>query len=251
MQYSDTTNNDGLIQMCELTTGLGLASITGNANRKKQFTVYLNIWARKVAHWIWQSDKDWHFDDSNHTDFPIATTALVNNQYDYLMPTDLLQLRQVEIMNNDGDYSTLKLMKSADPRLKDQRFQEDAGLPTHYRKIGRSIIVYPKVSSDDVTLAAGLRLTFNREIDAFTTDDTTQEPGFAAQFHPILYYGASFEWCSIKGKPSIAAFCYQQIFGVENTKNKGLKGELEKFYSTQDKNEKDIIIPYFINETYE
>lgn len=243
MKFNSVADKDGLIQMCELTTGIGLAGISGSASDLAWFTNLINQQCRIVAGWIFQSCKDWHFDDSNHTDFPIATATLVDDRYDYSLPTEMLKLRKVEIMKSDGDYYELKIIKTKDKRLRNNLFQEDASLPTHYYKEGNSLIVYPKVDSSLVTTAKGLRLTFNREIDAFTTADTTQEPGFKDVFHPILYYGASMEWAMIKGKDKIANFCQLKI--------NELRMELKKFYSNQDENEKDIIVPNFINNSFE
>ena len=251
MKFNSVANKDGLIQMCELTTGLGLASISGNASNLAWFTNLMNIWYKNVAFWIWQNDKDWHFDDSNHTDFPIATTTLVNEQYDYGFPSELLRLRKVEIMKSDGDYYELKIIKTKDRKLRDKLFQEDAGLPTHYYKEGRSLMIYPKPKSSLITTALGLRLTFDREIDDFITSDTTQEPGFKSQFHPILYYGASLEWAMIKGKNGVAELCNKALFGSDARRDIGLIEMLKKDYGKQDDNEKDIFTPNFINNNFE
>ena len=251
MKFNSVSDKNGLIQMCERTTGLGLAAISGDAGNLAWFTNLINVWLKNVAFWIWECDKDWHFDDSNHTDFSIATTTLVNDQNDYPFPSELLRLRKVEIMKNDGDYYELKLIKTKDSRLRNKLFQEDAGLPTHYYKEGNSLIVYPKVDSSLVTTSKGLRLIFDREVNAFTTSDTTQEPGFASQFHPILYYGASMEWAILKGKKETAGLCNKMLFGSDAIRDIGLIEMLKRHYSKRDDNEKNIIAPNFINNNFE
>lgn len=251
MEFNNVSAKNGIIQMCERTTGLGLGAISGDAGNLAWFTNLINIWYRITAFWIWQSDKDWNFDDSNHTDFPIATTTLVDEQYDYEFPAELLRLRKVEIMKSDGDYYELKLIKTKDRRLRDKLFQEDAGLPTHYYKEGRSIIIYPKPDSSLITAALGLRLTFNRDIDDFVVGDTTQEPGFAKKYHHILYYGPSMEWAMPKGKKGVIDLCNKMLFGSDAVRDIGLIEMLKKHYGKQDDNEKDIIMPNFVNNSFE
>ena len=80
MQFSDTTNLNGLIQRCELLTGLGDTGISGDATLLKHFTSLINQTYHKVVTMILQSQDEWDFDDKNHTDYPILTTDLVVSQ---------------------------------------------------------------------------------------------------------------------------------------------------------------------------
>lgn len=240
MQFNDTSNNDGIIQMIEYTTEKGLASISGNTNELKYFTNLVNQWYRKVAGWIFKASKDWSYDDSNKTDFPIAKTTLVDGQSDYSLPTGLLKIRKVEILDTDGNYVEIKRIKTTDPRLKSEFLQEDKGFPNYYWTLGRSIFLYARPDANSVTVTNGLRITFERDVTAFVSTDTTKEPGFKDQFHPILYYGPSMEWALIKGEATIVQACRLMIFG-DGGKDLGLKGELEKDYSDQDQNDQNIL----------
>ena len=48
----------------------------------------------------------------------------------------------------------------------------------------------------------GLKIWFMREVDEFTTADTTQEPGFDEPFHRMLSLGASYDYALKKGLPA-------------------------------------------------
>ena len=98
MQYSDTTNKNGLLQRMEFWTNLGDAGITGNTLLKAQFTQGLNNWYHKVVTMILASHDEIDWDDVNHADFPVLTTDLVANQQDYSIPASekVLKIKRVE-----------------------------------------------------------------------------------------------------------------------------------------------------------
>lgn len=207
MQYSNTTAKDGIMQMIEQTTGVGDTAITGVIVKKAYFNNLINNWYRTAAYIAWKADKNWSFDDTTQTTFPQFTTTLVNNQRDYTLPSTALRLRGVEVMDLSGYYYTVKYMHEDDPRLLSMKEQEVAGVPTHYRLVGNSVILYPKPNTAQVTATLGLRTTLDREVVAFVVGDTTKEPGLPAQFHPILYYGPSYEWAMLHSVPGVAQLC--------------------------------------------
>jgi len=211
MVYNDTTNKNGIMQMIEQTTGLGDATITGNTIKKAYFTNLINQWYRIAAYLAWKADKNWSFDDTNHTTFPQFTTTIVDNQRDYSLPSTALRLKQVEVKDISGKYFTLEYMREDDLRLLSEKEQETSAIPTHFRLVGNSAILYPAPDTAQVTATAGLRVTLDREVDAFTVSDTTQEPGLPAQFHPILYYGPSFEYATVNGLKDISSLCLKML----------------------------------------
>jgi hypothetical protein len=91
--YSDTTNKNGLIQLCEIYTGLGDGNISGNATLLKQFTRLINNAFQKHVTTILESEDDWDFDDSSLlSNYPIATRPMVAAQRDYKFTTGLWSL---------------------------------------------------------------------------------------------------------------------------------------------------------------
>jgi hypothetical protein len=159
------------------------------------FTRSANVWTRRVVTWIWNSSSTWEFDDSNHTDLPIATTALVDAQQDYALPATAFRLEKVEVLDSGGDYNPVKQIdKSELKHIALSEYQETDGMPVQYDLIGNSLFLYPAPATADVTLAAGLKLYFSRDINEFTPADTTQEPGFPGMFHRLVSIGAALDF---------------------------------------------------------
>jgi hypothetical protein len=242
MVYSDTTNKNGILQMIEQTTNLGDAAVTGNTVLKAYFTNLINQWYRTAAYYAWSVDKDWVFDDSNQTTLPQATTTLVNNQRDYSLPSTDLRVRQVEVMASNGLYSSLVFMPENSPILYTEKEQENAGVPTMYRLVGNSIILYPKPDTSQVTAAAGLRVTTDRDVSPFVVSDTTKEPGFAATFHPILYYGPCLEWATVKGVAGTSQLCNRMLGNFQ-----GMTEMFKDFMSKRNQDTPQVLIPAYKN----
>ena len=141
---------------------------------------------------IQNCDGLWQFDDTNFTSFPIGTTTLVAGQRDYTFASDVLEVEQVSVLDSAGNYKVLSpidlsQMGGIDP---DELYQ-DNGLPAYYDKTGRTILLYPVPAAGSVTLALGLKVTFKRTADLYTSGQFTtgtKEPGFASPFHIILAY---------------------------------------------------------------
>jgi hypothetical protein len=238
MVYSDTSSKDGLMQNCEFFLNMQDAEITADATLKARFTGFFNYACRLVFKWIQEASQGWTYDDSNNTDFPIATTTLVNNQRDYSLNTTMYNLRSVEVMDSAGDYHELPYNKLGEKKYKEQRWQEDSGMPQEYWMEGNSIMLYPKPNTSLVTAAEGLRIWFDQTINVFTTSDTTQAPGFIDIYHPIIYLLACEKYAMSKGDPARQQSAYIEVYGDGRMK-KGLKKEMQEFYSKRNKDNVD------------
>ena len=236
MKFNSTTNLDGIIQLCELFLGMTDGDISGNATLLKQFTGLINTWYRRVNSLIWEVTGTWEYDDSNWTDLPVATTDLVNEQQDYEIPSTAQKMSRVEILDSNGNYCLLVAFDES--MVKNQamsEFYETAGLPIYYDLKGRSLSLYPKPSSEKVTLTAGLEVYFSRDISEFVSTDTTKEPGFVNSFHKLLPLGASYDYAVSYEMFEKANFLKGQI--------NELVQELKKFYSGRHRDMKARIIP--------
>lgn len=191
MVYSDTTNKNGIVQFSESLCKLGDGGITNDTTLFLKFTALHNQAYKKVAMGLLRSDRRWKWDDSNYTDFPIATIDLVASQRDYTLPaatsggngSTLWRINEVEILQADGTYKKIELMEPEE--------QEETGStlsPTKYRLLGGSIR-FKELPSSNAT--AGLRITFQRSIIEFTTASTTVQPGFMDSYHDLISYDAS------------------------------------------------------------
>lgn len=208
MVYSDTSAKNGLLQRCEFWTGLGDAGITGNTLLKAQFTQSLNNWYQKIVTMILASQDEWDFDDLNYSDYPIGTTALVAGQRDYDLPASLklLRIKRADVTYDGTNWRRVEPLDInevsfgvGNASLEDDNFAKDKPF---YDLKSNTIWLYPRADATDVANGATLRIEFAREVDVFTTSDTTQEPGIDEPFHEMIALGASFDFASIKTLPN-------------------------------------------------
>lgn len=210
MQFSDTTNKNGLIQDIEMWLNVGDTGVSGNATLLKIMTSNVNRWYHKVVSMILESQDAWEFDDLNLTDLPIATTPLVAAQRSYTLPASLkvLKVKRVDITYNGTTYYRANPIDTGEPAFgigndtnTDGNFDKTA---PRYDLIGNTIWIYPLASATDVSSGGLIRIEFMREIDEFTSADATQEPGIDEPFHRMLSVGASLDYALAKNL-SIAA----------------------------------------------
>jgi len=180
---------DGLIQDV-----LNLVHTTTASYAKEDITRNLNQSYHDVTRLIWESSGAWQFDDSNKSDFPIATTNLVDTKQDYELPSLARRIERIEVKNSSGDYKKLNQIDQHDVPSALSEFKETDGMPYYYDLLGSSVFLYPAPSSSDVTTSNGLKILFQRDVDEFTTSDTTAVPGFPTQFHRILSYSAALDY---------------------------------------------------------
>ena len=154
----------------------------------------VNIAYQDVARLIWSSAGGWQYDDSNNTTLPIGTTSMVNNQQDYAIPTTAQRMYEVEVKSQQGTWMKLKPIDMSDMSVAHTSFMSGQGLPMYYDLIGRSVMLYPIPNSAYVTLSAGLRLTFDRDVNTFAVTATSTVPGFPVQFHRMLSYAAAIDY---------------------------------------------------------
>jgi hypothetical protein len=233
MFFSDTVSSNGLVQdiddLCHTdSTSYTLARKARN----------INAWYRKAVSWIRSIHGKWEYDDSNATTLPIYTITVVDEQQDYELPSTAQTVERVEVMDKDGDYQVVSPIDKNEIGEAMSEFEGTAGLPEYYDLIGRSVLLYPKPSTDYVTASAGLKVYVARDVTSFNSTATETEPGFASNFHRILSLGASFDF---EEDPAKKNYLLTQI--------NELKNELVDFYSRRDTESKTIIEPHRIDYT--
>ena len=197
MRYSDTTNKDGILQNCESLCSLGDGGITGNETLLAKFTGYVNQACSKIQAALIMVDKNWKWDDSAYSDFPRATTTLVEGQKDYTLPvrasgadaSTLLRVNKIAVLNTNSQELVLRPTDLSEAEL--NNIYLNNSVPVVYRLIGNSVKIWPAPSSSQVTLTNGLIVYFERLFKPFTTSDTTREPGFPATYHELIPLYAS------------------------------------------------------------
>lgn len=248
MQFSDTSTQQGIIEDITFLTGMDTTQYA-----TAQRTRNVNRWYQNVLNEILKADAAWEFDDTDKTDLPVLTTALVANQSDYELPKSLttnpttlqggstaggiLQIHAVEVMNANGVYEPLKQTDIRDIQSKGiaiTEYKKTPGMPSEYDIRGNTLFLKCPPASGSVTLSAGLKIYITREGYAFLASDTTKEPGFAEQFHRILSFGAALDWFIAKA-PNKAANMKTLIDGMMT--------DLRAFYGARNRDKTMRITP--------
>lgn len=224
MQFSDTTNNSGLVQDTDFLLGTDstrypLKDKARNANR----------WLDKAVSLIFQADGRWQFDDNNYTDFNIATTDLVSGQQDYSLAVTHLIIDRVECKDSAGEWIKLKPMDDADlPNSAVSGFETTDGSPIYVDKKGESLLLYP---APNYNSTGGLKIFFKRGPSYFSDDgtDTTKIPGFASIFHRYISLGMALDYAVKKGM-GIQAQLQNMIQLMEQ--------DIQNFYGKRDMDDK-------------
>jgi len=236
MKYNDTTGKLGIIQYCESLLGFDDGDISGDSTLLKKFTSLINtVYKERIAK-IWRTQGAWEFDDRNLSTLPIATTNLVAEQYDYELPSTAQQIQRVEVLDSNGDYQLVKpIDKSQITTQAMTELYSSSGFPEYCDMSGRSILLYPTPAASEVTLTKGLKIYVARTVDVFTSSDTTQEPGFANNFHALIPLGASKRYAIGKKMWDTVRACKEEMAEIER--------DFEEFYSRRDKDVKPRIKP--------
>lgn len=206
MQFYTNSNSNrqsvvhDVLYLCGLPTvsasfsSYSLHDITRNINN-----AYLDITSV-----IWSSAAGWQYDDSNATDFPVATATLVHNQQDYTLPTTTLRIQRVEVKDSGGIYHPVQQIDIHDLKgVATSEFMGSGGMPLYYDLVGNSLFFYPTPISGagGTTLSSGVKIYFDRTPTLFTTNGTTASttsPGFASPFHRYLSYSAAVDYVQDK-----------------------------------------------------
>ena len=171
----------------DLVDGNSNTTLLDNTTLLRRF----NAAYEEVISFLQGLDGLWQFDDTSFTDFPIGTTTLVNSQNDYTFASDVLEVEQVSVLDRNADCVLLTPIDRSQMGVDPVEFYSVDGLPQYYDKQGNSVLIYPAPATGDVTLTNGLKVTFKRTADIYTSSEFTtgtKEPGFASPFHIILAY---------------------------------------------------------------
>jgi len=211
IQFSDTTNKKGLVQFYEKEIGQEYGYISDNTDRLKSFTADVNVASDYFLDLVLKNSSTWKADDSNHTDFPEITTALVSGRRDYTFLTDekgnqILDIYKVYARTSTtGNYQELT---PVDPDTQSELTsifdgQNQTGTPTRYDKTANGILLdlIPSYASSD-----GLKVSISRENLYFTHNDTTKKPGFYGLYHPYFYLKPALDFARRNGLKN-----YEQI----------------------------------------
>lgn len=222
MQFSDTSNKQGIIQDITFLTG-----VDTNKYPLADRTRNVNEWMRSVWSWIFQSYGGWEFADDNQTSapstLPSATQNLTSGTGVYGLPSGALVINRVEILQTDGiTWSKLEPIALEQIPWAEGQFLNAAAMPRFYRLVGDLVKLYP---TPNYSVTNGIKVFFEQEMTAFTAADTTAVPGFASTFHRILSLGASYDYAMANSIDDKVQFLLPQIAAK--------KADMQKFYQSR------------------
>ena len=235
MVFSNTsTEKNGIVQKIDkILFGSSTANTTEYPLADKSSDV--NQWYRTVMAWIFEFCGNWSFDDSNYTNLPIAPADCVTGQHDYSFPTDYVDIEEIHYKDANGIWHKLIPLDRAEidgggisqsgviggiANQASEEFLKTNGTPKYYDKLANSFWIYPAPdrTSTDVD---SLRVYYTRDASftgttsntggPFLSTDTTKEPGFNRLWHPVLAYGAAYEFCIASGRSEKKADCLNEI----------------------------------------
>jgi len=224
MQFSDTVSNTGIVQQTRVLMRVD-SSQWPTANIVNSVNNYLDM----VTGYAIGADRNFQWDDTNHTALPIGTTNLVANQSDYSFLTDeqgnrILNLTRVEIVDSTGQYHNLQLIDQVNVDRALDAYESTAGVPREYDKIADNVIrLYPKPAAN---VTNGLKFYFQRTPSYFEATDTTKEPGVSPLLHRGFVIAAAYDGAMTLGLMNLNALSVELVkeeekmrryFGNRNT----------------------------------
>ena len=233
LQFSDTTNNRGIVQTID-----DLCGTDSTSYPLKDKTRDINLALDRVLALIFEVGGTWQFDDSNQTDYPIITTNLVSGQRDYSFTLDansnlILEIFRVMVADPNGVYQEISPSNVGEVDVPPNYYsgQNITGQPSTYQKLGNGILLDPP---SNYNRTAGLKIYVNREGSYFTTSDTTKKPGFAGLFHEYLALRPAYMYCLKK-----------QIAKKNDLKNDMIEMEnaIMNYYKAREKDNPKVIRP--------
>jgi hypothetical protein len=190
MQFKDTSTKLGLIEDCEVKVfgDNSYGRISGDTDLLYQFTARINRAQDSFVYLAMTSDGRWQYDDTNYTDYGIATTNLVSGQRDYTFAVEHLEIEKVLIQDSSGNWIQLDTYDENDRDYKVYFEQSQSGTPTKYNKRSNSIFFN---YTPNYSATGGLKIYFKRGPSYFVYSDTTKVPGIPSIFHGYLSLHAS------------------------------------------------------------
>ena len=199
---------------------------------------------------ILESIDETDFDDARATDYPILTTPMAA-QRDYSIPVSekVLKIKRVDVTYDGTNYVRAEPLDDSEipyglgnDSITDSNFSTAA---PRYDVSYNSLWLYPMPTASQVSAGGKIRIEWTRQITPFTSadytsvlTDSTVVPGFDDPFHPILYWGAAFEFATKRNLPQLPAI---------NAQLQDYELRLRAAYGRKNKDRRLAFIPDNIN----
>ena len=232
--FSDTTNKLGLIEMTDFFL---FSSSTANTTEYPlaDKTRQMNKWYRTVMGWIFQYAGNWSFDDSNYTNLPYSRADCVTGQRDYTFPTDYVEIEEIHYKDSSGIWHKVMPLDRAEieggggsqsgviggiVNQASEEFLKTNGTPKYYDKLGNHFWLYPGADRTS-TDGDSIRVYHTRDASRtgttsvtggpFLSTDTTKVPGFNVLWHPVLAYGAAYDFAVANNRVDKISILFTEI----------------------------------------
>lgn len=237
-KFSDTTNKNGLIQLCEAWSGFSDGDISGNSTLLSQFTGYINLGLDDMWGIILQACNLGGLDDSNYTDYPFFSTNIISGQRDYTYGVDangnvILEITRIMVASPSGIFSEIYPVNQQTTTSKRGNPEDTtsfinglnaSGTPTRYSKQGGNSILLDVIPN--YSRSNGLLLFGTREASYFSSGDTSKKAGVVGIFqsYPALF--ASEMYVGIKSLSNLKKLAGDKI---------NMRRAIQEYYSQRDK----------------
>lgn len=240
IQFNDTTNRKGLVQLFEREIGANFGDVSGNTNRLKDFTADCNLALDKYLSIASSASGTFEVDDTNHTDYNIIYTTITSGQQDYSFLTDengnmILDIEKVMILPSSTatQYVELEAVNELSPENVGIINENGAtGVPNAYAK--RANAIFFEVTPN-YTKARGIKIFISRESSSFTYTDTTKKAGYP-YYQEYFYLKPSYEEARRNNLATLPRL-EKLILDLEGDPQTGRIGHIARAYS---KREKDV-----------
>lgn len=227
-QFSDTTNNTGILQQARKIARVDSA-------QWETFNVVnsCNNWLDHIFSVGKQLDRNFQLDDTNHAKLPIGTTNIVATQSDYSFLTDeqgnrITNITRIDMLDADGKWTKLTKINQDDISQAMDAYESTDGIPREYDLIADNIVrLYPTPAT---SVTAGLKFYFQRTPSYFAATDTTKEPGVSNDLHRGFVIASAYDAAFTLGLENLGALSAElqkeekklvDYFSTRNTDTKG------------------------------
>lgn len=195
LQFSDTTNKDGIVQRIQ--NACGLISATTNSYPLKVITKDVNSALDEYIAIGEENSNKIKVDDTNHSSEPALPISLVSGTQRYTFNTDsnsnqITKVDRVDCLRADGSSKRLNFKNKEEITEGIASYKATAGEPEEYYIEGEEIVLFPKPNYNS---ASGLKLHVTRAGSYFVSTDTTKVAGINNRFHDYLWIRPSYFWC--------------------------------------------------------
>lgn len=182
-----------------------------------------------------EADGRWAFDDINQTTAPLQSINLVSGTEKYAIDTfasEIIKVLRVELLDSAGaSWQLTPLDEENIGGASLVQYNIQTGIPINYRLFGKYIYLYPKPNYASTN---GLSLYFSRNKSAFTSSDTTKEPGIPSIFHQYI--------CNLASLPFLIEFQKAQKNDIASLVAKD-EVAIREYFGKRDEGSRSIMTP--------